>query len=608
MASIQSRDESRHPPPLGLHGLSRAAFLPRAGETPRPAGGLPPLGLAGRAPLASFVIGTAGSDPVHQPSSSGVPARRIGLRRPARPPPPSEAGPSNWASLAGGRGSVSGASARSSYVGFNLFNGGGISFGGNLSNPNSVPGMSFGGSLSGINGSGGRNCLSSVIGSRNGISSGSDHGGNGLGSSAPATNFSMSFDGGDTGHGSGIGEGSGGSGGFRGSGYNPNFEHAGEYPPFQDQLQAPPRREIDLNALANKTPRTHYGTEVKRSIYALILQRNGPQAKLKRGVSSAVAQIAKCPRRVVQRIWQEGITKGSINAVKCNRKLKSGRPKIKMNIEALEAIPPLERTTLELVAGAMNMTKSTVFRRLKEKEIRRVTSELKPLLTEDNIKQRVAYCLRNLEPSSLEDLPTFKGGFNYVHIDEKWFFRTRKTQNIYLSHREEAPRRETKNNGHIQKIMFVSAMARPRYDAEGNCVFDGKIGVWAYVDWVQAQKKSRNRERGAWELKPSDRVNKEKSREYLVKYVLPAIKAKWPESDRWNTIFVQQDNAKTHIQPDDPLFLSEAARGGWDIRMVFQSPNSPDNNILDLGWFASIQAMFHKKMPKTRVFFLGRNF
>jgi hypothetical protein len=41
--------------------------------------------------------------------------------------------------------------------------------------------------------------------------------------------------------------------------------------------------------------------------------------------------------------------------------------------------------------------------------------------------------------------------------------------------------------------MFISAMARARYDADGNCIFDGKIGVWAYVEWVQAQKKSANR-------------------------------------------------------------------------------------------------------------------
>jgi hypothetical protein len=131
--------------------------------------------------------------------------------------------------------------------------------------------------------------------------------------------------------------------------------------------------------------------------------------------------------------------------------------------------------------------------RLKEKVMRRITSELKPLLTEANKKARVRYCLENLEPCSLEDNPTFKASFRMVHLDEKIFYRTRKTQNMYLSHIEEAPRRECKHKNHIQQIMFLSAMARPRYDAQGNCVFDGKIGVWAFVDMVQAKKRSANR-------------------------------------------------------------------------------------------------------------------
>ena len=100
-------------------------------------------------------------------------------------------------------------------------------------------------------------------------------------------------------------------------------------------------------------------------------------------------------------------------------------------------------------------------------------------------------------------------------------------------------------------------------------------------------------------LKPCTRVDKAKSREYLVNYVLPAIKEKWPLSDRWNPIYIQQDNAKTHVAVDDPIVVQEARKGNWDIRMVFQPPNSPDTNILDLGWFASIQSMFQKKMPKT---------
>jgi hypothetical protein len=58
---------------------------------------------------------------------------------------------------------------------------------------------------------------------------------------------------------------------------------------------------------------------------------------------------------------------------------------------------------------------------LKEKEFRRCTNEVKPSLIPENIKQRLEYCLRNLEPASLAVQPTFKAAFNVVHIDEKWF-------------------------------------------------------------------------------------------------------------------------------------------------------------------------------------------
>ncbi|KAM0873156.1 hypothetical protein ACQ4PT_038204 [Festuca glaucescens] len=561
MAHPHQGEEDRRPPPLGLRGLSRVAFQSRS---PAP-GGLPPLGLAGRGPLPSFSIGTAAFERVAAGPST-FPRRRVGLPRPSRPPAPNEAGSSNWATSIGG-GSGSAGSARSSFVGFSLANGsGGISFGGG-------GGISFGG--------GGSESLGFTFSTGTGGNrrEGSSHGGST----------------------EGIG-GNEGTIGYRGVGYNPNFDHADEYPPSQEHVQTQ-KEPLDLNVMSNKETRTQYRTDEKRHIYSEILARNGRGNRLKHGVSKAVALACECPRRIVQRVWQQAKNGGGITGVKNNRKLKSGRKKINLNIDALEAIPPRERTTLEQVAGHLNMSTTTVWRRLKMKEIRRITSELKPALTDANQRARLEYALMHLERCSITALgginPTFRADMDVVHIDEKWFYRTRKTQNMYLSHREEAPNRECKNKNHIQKIMFLSAMARPRYDAQGNCVFDGKIGVWAYTEWVQAKKRSQNRLRGAWELKPADKVDREKSREYLVKYVLPAIKEKWPESDRWNTIYIQQDNAKTHIKPDDPLFLQEAARGGWDIRMIYQPPNSPDTNILDLGWFASIQAMFHRKMPKT---------
>lgn len=147
MAPPQPREEDRRPPPLGLRGLSRIAFQPRS-STP---GGLPPLGLAGRVPMPSFSIGTAGFERAAPPSV--MPRRRVGLSRPARHPLAHEAGSSNWATSFGEGGAGSGqdgtgsrGNGGSSFVGFSMLNGGGgISFGGS----NSRGGISFGGSNSG---------------------------------------------------------------------------------------------------------------------------------------------------------------------------------------------------------------------------------------------------------------------------------------------------------------------------------------------------------------------------------------------------------------------------------------------------------------------------
>jgi hypothetical protein len=52
-------------------------------------------------------------------------------------------------------------------------------------------------------------------------------------------------------------------------------------------------------------------------------------------------------------------------------------------------------------------------------------------------------------------------------------------------------------------------------------------------------------------------------------------------------IFIQQDNVPSHLKLDDPVFYEAAKQEGFDIRLICQPPNSPDFNILDLGFFSS---------------------
>ena len=117
----------------------------------------------------------------------------------------------------------------------------------------------------------------------------------------------------------------------------------------------------------------------------------------------------------------------------------------------------------------------------KEGLLRRHSSSLKPFLKDANKKGRLQFCVSLLDPSTLPDDPKFIHMYNIIHIDEKWFYLTRKNRNYYLLPCESDPHRCVENKNAIGKVMFLSAVARPRFDEEGNCTFDGKIGVWAFI-------------------------------------------------------------------------------------------------------------------------------
>ncbi|ETV70774.1 hypothetical protein H257_13857 [Aphanomyces astaci] len=91
-------------------------------------------------------------------------------------------------------------------------------------------------------------------------------------------------------------------------------------------------------------------------------------------------------------------------------------------------------------------------------------------------------------------------------------------------------------------------MARPRYNHATDNWWDGKIGIWPFVEPVTAQRDSVNRKAGTLETN-SITVTKDVYRTFLLDKVLPAIVAKWPRAD--NTIKFQHDNARAHVTPED---------------------------------------------------------
>ncbi|ETV69001.1 hypothetical protein H257_15151 [Aphanomyces astaci] len=120
---------------------------------------------------------------------------------------------------------------------------------------------------------------------------------------------------------------------------------------------------------------------------------------------------------------------------------------------------------------------------------------------------------------------------NYVHVDEKWFFITTVKRRFYLYDELLAER--------AAKVMFLAAVARPRYDPHKKKMFDGKIGIWPFVKKLAALRMSKNRLKGALEFKPHN-VDANVYQHMIMNEVVPAIQVKMP---RDLAMRLQQDNA-----------------------------------------------------------------
>ncbi|CAN0126295.1 unnamed protein product, partial [Heterosigma akashiwo] len=92
-------------------------------------------------------------------------------------------------------------------------------------------------------------------------------------------------------------------------------------------------------------------------------------------------------------------------------------------------------------------------------------------------------------------------------------------------------------------------------------------------------------------------------KQYLIEKVLPMLRSKLPRDRSHNpdgtpkTVYLQDDGASPHKKIlVDPDFLAACTAEGFHFEMRRQPAQSPDLNILDLGFFAHLQAItYHLK-------------
>ena len=104
---------------------------------------------------------------------------------------------------------------------------------------------------------------------------------------------------------------------------------------------------------------------------------------------------------------------------------------------------------------------------------KKVVSHVKPLLNEKQKKERISFCINNI------NLPCFQFlSFNdTIHIDEKWFYLKKVNQTMYLGPKETKPIRKTQNKRFLKKVMFLVAVGVPRMNHTTSTYFDGKTRI-----------------------------------------------------------------------------------------------------------------------------------
>ncbi|XP_057770715.1 uncharacterized protein LOC130990503 [Salvia miltiorrhiza] len=312
----------------------------------------------------------------------------------------------------------------------------------------------------------------------------------------------------------------------------------------------------------------------ERAAIIEFLLEGSQNGKSSRGKITAAVQKWSCCRQTISRIWaaaKERRANGEVMSSVSKKMLRPRRKLVALDFQLIASLDLSKRSTIRKLACGVKCSKSTVGRWAKSGLIRAHSNAIKSDLTAPNKLLRLRFSLEALEYDSIMRSLTFKSMHNTVHIDEKWFYITKSAQRFYLTPEEIEPHRTCKNKKFITKVMFMCAVCRPVFGAN-------------------AKRNSKNRAAGTMEWKPIQSITKQVVKDCLIYQIIPAIKAKWP-ANACKTIFIQQDNARPHIQDSDPDFRAVASSDGFDIHLVHQPPNSPDTNINDLGWFRAIQSL-----------------
>ncbi|RHY43043.1 hypothetical protein DYB38_012284 [Aphanomyces astaci] len=217
------------------------------------------------------------------------------------------------------------------------------------------------------------------------------------------------------------------------------------------------------------------------NMFQYLLTKCTPSGKLRMRAADTVAEMFGCTPTTVRRIWKRASVDLSGNKTICHsvgqrKKGKSGRKLLYTDLpQRIQTIPQSRRYCFRSVAHALGMPTSTLHTYYKRGVIAKYSSVVKPLLTDSNKVCRLNWALDQVRDIDGEKF--IDAMYDAVHVDEKWFFMTRLQRKVIGAPGEKIKQRTCKSKQHLLKVMFLSAVARLRWDDSKQEWFDGKINT-----------------------------------------------------------------------------------------------------------------------------------
>jgi len=269
-----------------------------------------------------------------------------------------------------------------------------------------------------------------------------------------------------------------------------------------------------------------------------------------------------------------------------------------------EQLMQLTEATLceELAEKGHRLSLSTVHSYVKKMSGHVAAIHLKPSLTETQRLNILQFVLSKVDKRHGFSRLAYFDALNTAHVGESWFYLQIDDNNVLLFPGMKRPLNPTtQHKSHIVKVMFLVAMARPQVRPDNGEFFDGKIGIWPCTERVEAKRSSTNRPKGSLETKSRSMDSKH----YLELFakaggVLDMVKTKMPWL-REPGVIIQHDGASCHNGGGNQVKIrEEAVKDGWNIRIETQPAQSPDLNLLDLGFFHSLKSQAAKVKHDAR--------